>query len=368
MTWHPLQAALKMSTIPGAIRGTLDVLLDHINADPQDPSRPATLTVWESRERLAAEAGFSEVTTRDHLQRLCGEKDLRKGQRVTVLRCIEPAQSHRAARYELIPEALDALVDPERLEAFEATPPRETHPYQRWRQWRTAQMAQGELGVSSLPQDTDDTLLGVSSLPSADEIGESCLPQLGQAAFPELPVVDLDTEELTIFLPSPASTPPEKKARGWSQSPTKTKTLALIETPAPDDLAITPALEAWRDEHAPGLDLRRAIKKFLLYTRTKGTRNADWTAALCFYILNGQDQQAARYQEQQAALAQHREASERRMQAEEDAQAAKLPGGADAWANVRELRDGFYGTHVGGCGEPHQCDGPCPTHLQVAAD
>ena len=50
-----------MSTIPGAIRATLDVLLDHINADPQDPTRPDTLTVWESREDLAAETGFSTL-------------------------------------------------------------------------------------------------------------------------------------------------------------------------------------------------------------------------------------------------------------------------------------------------------------------
>ena len=86
MTWFPVQAALKMSTIPGAIRATLDTLLDHINPDPQDPTRPNTLTVWESRERLAAGTGFSEVTIRDHLKRLRGEADLRPGQRVMVLR------------------------------------------------------------------------------------------------------------------------------------------------------------------------------------------------------------------------------------------------------------------------------------------
>src|SRR5215475_7235126 len=86
MTWYPLQAALKMSTLPGAIRATLDTLLDHINADPQDPTRPDTLTVWESRERLADETGFSEVTIRDHLQRLQGQKELHKGPRVKHLR------------------------------------------------------------------------------------------------------------------------------------------------------------------------------------------------------------------------------------------------------------------------------------------
>ena len=40
MTWHPLQAALKMSTIPGAIRATLDVFLDHINPAREDPLAP----------------------------------------------------------------------------------------------------------------------------------------------------------------------------------------------------------------------------------------------------------------------------------------------------------------------------------------
>jgi hypothetical protein len=197
MTWFPLQAALKMSTLPGAIRATLDVLLDHINPAADDPTRPDTLTVWESRELLAAETGFSEVTTRDHLKRLRGEKDLRKGQRVMVLKCTEDAQSHRAARYELLPAALDALVDPVRLEAFEAHTPRGTHPYHRWRQWRASQMAQAEVGERSLPQAAGDESLGVSCLPQVEVIGESSLPQLGQAPSPELTRVDLYKEELT---------------------------------------------------------------------------------------------------------------------------------------------------------------------------
>ena len=45
MTWFPLQAALKMSTLPGAIRATLDALLDHINPAKDDPTRPDTLIV-----------------------------------------------------------------------------------------------------------------------------------------------------------------------------------------------------------------------------------------------------------------------------------------------------------------------------------
>jgi hypothetical protein len=193
MTWFPAQAALKMSTIPGAIRATLDALLDHINPAPGDATRPDTLTVWESRERLAAETGFSEVTTREHLQRLRGETDLRKGQRVTVLKRVEDASSHRAARYELLPAALDALVDPVRLEAFEASHPRDMHPYQRWRQWRASQMAPADVGESALPQAEDDASLGVSNLSQVDELGVSNLSQLGQAPFPELTRVDLLT-------------------------------------------------------------------------------------------------------------------------------------------------------------------------------
>jgi hypothetical protein len=197
MTWFPLQAALKMSTLPGAIRATLDALLDHINPAPEDPTRPDTLTVWESRARLAAETGFSEVTTRDHLQRLRGEADLRKGQRVMVLKCTEDARSHRAARYELLPAALDALVDPARLEAFEARTPRGTHPYHRWRQWRASQMAPAAVGESTLPQAEDDGSLGVSALPQAEAVGVSSFPQLGQASSPELPEVDQYKKELT---------------------------------------------------------------------------------------------------------------------------------------------------------------------------
>jgi hypothetical protein len=197
MTWYPVQAALKMSTLPGAIRATLDALLDHINPAPEDPMRPDTLIVWESRARLAAETGFSEVTTRDHLQRLRGETDLRKGQRVMVLQRIEDAGAHRAARYELLPAALDALVDPARLQVFEEHPPREGHPYQRWRQWRASQMAPAEVGESALPQAPETASLGVSSLSPDHALGESSFPQLGKAPSPELLQVDLDKEELT---------------------------------------------------------------------------------------------------------------------------------------------------------------------------
>ena len=178
MTWFPVQAALKMSTLPGAIRATLDALLDHINPAKDDPTRPDTLTVWESRTRLAAETGFSEVTTRDHLQRLRGEADLRKGQRVMVLQCTEDARSHRAARYELLPAALDTLADPARLQAFEEHPPREGHPYYRWRQWRAAQMAPAEVGESAFPQAPETASLGVSSLSPDQALGESSFPRV----------------------------------------------------------------------------------------------------------------------------------------------------------------------------------------------
>jgi hypothetical protein len=53
MTWSPLQAALKMSTLPGALRATLDGVLDHINPAPEDCTRPETLIVFESLTQLA---------------------------------------------------------------------------------------------------------------------------------------------------------------------------------------------------------------------------------------------------------------------------------------------------------------------------
>jgi len=127
--------------------------------------------------------------------------------------------------------------------------------------------------------------------------------------------------------------------------------------PTPDDLPITPEIEAWRDAEAPGLDLPRAIKKFLLYARTKGKTNVDWTAAFCFYTMNGRDQQAALIQERQAAAA-----VRAAWQAERQAAAqVEPPGGADAWTDVHALGDDFYGTHVGGCGYPHQFNASCPT-------
>jgi len=174
------------------------VLLDHINPAPDDPTRPDTLTVWESREQLAAETGFSEVTIKDHLKRLRGEKDLRKGQRVTVLTYAEAPQSHRPARYEFLPAALDALVDPTRLEAFEARTPRGTHPYHRWRQWRASQMTPSETeGRSSFPQVPGDESSGERTLPQAETEGARSLPQWGQGACPELTPGDLLQQQLT---------------------------------------------------------------------------------------------------------------------------------------------------------------------------
>jgi hypothetical protein len=235
MTLYPLQAAIKMSTIPGAIRATLDVLLDHINPAPDDPTRPDTLTVWESRERLAAETGFSEVTIRDHLKRLRGEKDLCKGQRVMVLKQTEAPQSHRAARYELIPAALDALVDPTRLEAFETHQPRGVHPYQRWRRWRASQMAQAELGGRSLPQDPDDEALGVSGLPSSDTIGESSLPQLGKAPPPEFCVVDHSEKKELTRTDAPAAPMAFAPRHGANAPRERALPPPMVTAPAPDE-------------------------------------------------------------------------------------------------------------------------------------
>jgi hypothetical protein len=115
-----------------------------------------------------------------------------------VLKRVEDPRSHWAARYDVLPAALDALVDPVRLEAFEAHPPRGAHPYHRWRQWRASQMAQAEIGERDLPQDPDDESLGINSFPQAEAVGVSSFPQLGQASSPELPVVDpREKKELT---------------------------------------------------------------------------------------------------------------------------------------------------------------------------
>ena len=212
MTWFPLQAAVKMSTIPGAIRATLDALLDHINPAPNDPTRPDTLMVWESRELLAADAGFSEITVKDHLERLRGEKDLVKGQRVMVLKRIEDAGSHRAARYALLPAALDALVDPGAARSLRGPPAPQHASLSALAAVAASQMAPAEGEESAVLQAPDDESLGVRTLSQTDTIGVRSLSQLGEAPSPELPKVD-PTLPLTFVLPEPESTAPKKEGR-----------------------------------------------------------------------------------------------------------------------------------------------------------
>jgi hypothetical protein len=229
MTWYPLQAAIKMSTLAGNLRGTLDALLDHINAgkDPStgvtDPTQPQTLTVFESLTQLAAETGFSTVSVADHLKRLRGEKPLRRGLRLAVLELVEEATHHRAARYRLRPEALDRLVDRERLKAFEQSAHKPNHPYQVWKDWRTANTpphhrdpVEASEGISSLyPEEGTAEGQGISSLDADDGQGISFLDPRVQDFSTELtPKVDPSLEELTSFLPEPAAAPttPEKKS------------------------------------------------------------------------------------------------------------------------------------------------------------
>jgi hypothetical protein len=179
------------------------------------------------------------------------------------------------------------------------------------------------------------------------------------------------TKEPKLFLPDPEPPPdpaptPEKNVSG-SQSRGKGGTPPPVETPPPLDIPITPELEAWRDAYAPGLDLPRAIRKFLHYARAKGIRNADWTAAFCFYTLNGQDRLTAQARERQAAQAQRRQVDEARLAAfmaeqiaAEDAQRAADPAAAE-WADPKAV----YSYHYP-CGTHHQRHGACPARPAAA--
>lgn len=201
MTWFPLQAAIKMSTLAGAIRHTLDTLLDHINPakDPvtgqTDPTRPQTLIAFESLDQLAADTGFSMVSVADHLKRLRGDKPLRPGLWLAVLERVAAATHHRAARYRLNPEALDRLADRERVKAFEQGEPKPTHPYHLWRDWRK----------TAAPPDAGNqpmTSQGISSLHPDTGQGISSLHPRVQAAYSELTNVVVDPlHQLTTFSP-----------------------------------------------------------------------------------------------------------------------------------------------------------------------
>ena len=50
-------------------------------------------------------------------------------------------------------------------------------------------------------------------------------------------------------------------------------------TPAPDDFPITPAMQQWADEHAPGVDVQAETQRFLDRNRAKGETYKDWVAA-----------------------------------------------------------------------------------------
>jgi len=377
MTWFPLQAALKMSTLPGAIQATLDHLLDHINAwkDPStgraDPTRPQTLTVFESLTQLAADTGFSTVSVADHLKRLRGEKELRKGLTVKVL-LHDPdpekdgAKHHRAARYHLNPAGLDALVDPKRLEAFTHGRHHPDHPYQLWRDWRTANrppqpddQADSSEGISSLyPEPVTEDGQGISSLYAEAGQGISSLGDRVQAPYTEFTNVVDPVNQLTSFVPHPAPTAPEKKEEGCSRTQTKPKT----KTPAPPTLDLTDELRAWVQDHARQVDLTFERAKFLQHCRAHETENVNWIEAFKGWLLEA-DRRARQHGPRPVARV-------RREPTAEDAVIeaylaarevpAALPGGEAAWVRIGP----YHGKHLD-CGTVHQYHAPCPAATSV---
>jgi hypothetical protein len=351
MTWGDLEQLVDASDLSLRTHAVLRAYTKHINPPTDQRPYPENMIIWPSMEAVVDLSRCSQSMVQRAKHEL-----VTKG----ILELVaNPGRGH-TPRYR---------VNEQKIQRDEAVLERQ--------QQRRERRHKGSQTGEVLPPKGSPRCEPLSSKGSQER---EPFPDKGsQERDPEVipGTTKLDPEETNFFQgvddPQPASMHPDTKEMAPKQSPvqpkTKTKTRAVIETPAPDDIAITPALEAWRDECAPGLDLRRTIQKFLHYARAHPRiTNGDWTEAFCLYVLNGQDMQKAQDQAQRAAAEQRRQAQAAemaacmaRLQAEEDAQAAKLPGGADAWTDVRELRDGFYGTHVGGCGEPHQCNGPCPT-------
>jgi hypothetical protein len=371
MTWFPLQAAIKMTTIPGAIRHTLDVLLDHINAwkDPStgvtNPTQPQTLIVFESLSQLAAHTGFSMVTVADHLKRLRGDKPLRRGVTRVVLERVEEATHHRAAHYRLRPEALDRLMDHEQVKAFEESRHSPHHPYQLWRDWWAAnnsrqdndplETAEGisHLDLEGLVEDGQ----GISCLYAEEGQGISSLDPRVQAPYTELTSRVDPSQPLTSFLPN-AELPPEKKvstvqeAKKTPPKPKPSKIPPVPErTPPPDTFPITEELIAWRDQQAPGVPIERVRDIWLQDCHAKGYQFRDWEGELktqllkAYYQAQDRAEQRARWQDSGPRI---------------PSQPPHLPAPDDLQWVEHPHQTPF---HQGGCRTHHPRWMPCPPEL-----
>jgi len=397
MTWWWLENLVDDSTLPAPCKHVLKTLCRQINPpdtwdqkhpDAWDPaSDPEALMVWYDRTKLSLLTSYSQ----DSLSRIVGQlgpppKRPPKRAPLTYYAVVHvegKARQHHTARLRIALAALRDLHDP-RLDALEAErqKAREARPLRRRpRRARGDQVppahghAHRDEEVSQEPYltapessegVTQGTDLTPSENPGAGSYGSSA--SRGRILRPPFSFSSSPIENPSpIFSdpdPEPAPTTPNKKKVAWDRPQTKAKpkTPPLVETPAPPDIPITPELEAWRDENAPGLDLRRAIRKFLLYAKAHPhITNADWTAAFCFFVMHGQDQQAAQRQERQAVAEQQRAARAAAWEAfvaekiaEEEAQQAADPE-AGEWADPRAV----YSYHYP-CGTHHQRHAPCP--------
>jgi len=197
MTWFPLQAALKMSTLPGAIRATLDALLGPHQPRPRGPHAPRhPHRVGEPRA-----VGGGHRLFRGHHQGppAAPARRERPAQRAAG----HGAEAHRRRRVAPGRRATNSCRRRWMRWSIPrgSKPSRPVHPRHASLSAlaAVARVPDGpaEVGVRHLPQAPADGSLGENSLPQAETVGASSFPQLGQAPSPELPQVDLYKEELT---------------------------------------------------------------------------------------------------------------------------------------------------------------------------
>jgi hypothetical protein len=308
------------SALPRAQKSVLKALLAHARRD---------LTVYHSQEQLAWECEYTVATVNAAVHDLLAQAILH----------IRPGKGHHPGY------ATEYAIDLERLPTRPAYRPPSP--------LKLATVPSAQEGVPA--EDPGQTSNGLTF----ETCNDLTFTQ-GQTSNSLNPnkTSSKQTKEPKLFLVDPVPPAPEKKGRARGPSTPQTK------TPPPHGDArrqLIADLTVWAEDHAPGVNAPRILDLWLLDCAAKHYAFPDWLGEGKTRLRKAYYDAQEKAEQQQAAAA-RREALRAQWQAEEEAKRpAEPPGGADAWTEVRALGDGFYGTHVGGCGQPHQCNAPCPT-------